>query len=69
MPVCGGRGKGYVVWIPNCRTYRRPGPRRPGGPAARGSTRSELDPRGLFRDLVFGLALLVFVWLMTRSGP
>jgi len=26
------------------------------------------DPRGLFRGLVFGLALLLFAWPMARSG-
>lgn len=36
--------------------------------AIRGGSPVELDPRGVFRYLMFGLALLLFAWLMGRSG-
>ncbi len=36
--------------------------------AIRGGSPVELDPRGLFCYLVFGLALLLFAWLMASSG-
>lgn len=34
--------------------------------AIRGGSPVELDPRGLFRYLMFGLALLLFAWLLSR---
>jgi hypothetical protein len=36
--------------------------------ALRGGAAVELDPRGLFRYLMFGLALLLFAWLLARAG-